>query len=205
MESTVTSLQCTKCKRPIENQKSGVNEKISCQGCGSILRAFAFPALYHVDTYVNAEKVDSQEDASCFIHDDKKAVYNCCQCGRFVCMICDIHIGENHFCPECVASAKKSDNDKKLKNSTTLYDSVALGISVLQFFFGPLSILCSAIVLFMVVKYWNKVNTVVPRSKWRFILAVMIVPFGIWFGATFFIGFTDAFAPLFDAGSNNGY
>ncbi len=176
MGNGTTPLRCCKCRYPINNQRVGVNTTISCERCGTSIRVFSFPALYHSEHQEVAKEVDNEDDASCFFHDTKKAVDSCGKCGRFICSICDMNIGSSHFCPECVASGRSKKKGDLLKMEAPLHDNIALLIALLGCVFGLMyfGFILGPIALFLVLRNWNKLDTIVPRMKWRFIIATFV-------------------------------
>jgi hypothetical protein len=45
-------------------------------------------------------------EAACFFHGEKRAERSCERCGRFICALCDMPLGDKHVCPKCLDSSK---------------------------------------------------------------------------------------------------
>ena len=136
---------------------------------------YAFPALYGA-----AEKVDLSQltvgdgDACCYEHATKKASALCSNCGRFLCALCEVPLGRETLCPDCVSGTKAKAHQSSLDTDRILYDSIALAIAtwpVLIFYFvvftAPLS-------LGVAIYGWKKPMSLVRQSRWRFYLALAI-------------------------------
>jgi hypothetical protein len=125
-----------------------------------------------------ADLAIAEGEASCFHHAGKRAATACSQCGRFLCALCAVDLNGVSFCPSCVESGASQKKIRNLENRRTLWDSIALGaaagpivfaIPMIYFWFltGPLA-------LFVGIRYWNAPSSIVPRNKWRFILAIVL-------------------------------
>ena len=81
--------------------------------CGEFLQTTVFPALINKiqNPTENSEKSDFN-GASCFFHDSRKAETPCDLCGRFICKLCTIQIGDKKLCPTCIASHTNRDRSR---------------------------------------------------------------------------------------------
>jgi hypothetical protein len=76
------------------------------------------------------------------------------------------------WCPSCLQVDSATSKTVTIERSRTLYDSIALFLatwSVLLFypiFFAP------PIVFYLGIRYWKAPSSIIPRSKWRFGLAL---------------------------------
>jgi hypothetical protein len=133
-----------------------------------------FPALYRAaDTLSLAELLRTEGEASCYEHPSKKATAECMACGRFICALCEVHLGSQSFCPACIHNPKAQARPA-LDTQRTLYDSIALWLAtvpMLLFYFvvitGPMAIALS-------IYGWRKPLSLIRRSRWRFVLAILI-------------------------------
>lgn len=115
----------------------------------------------------------TEGEAACFYHPQKKAVLPCDACGRFVCSLCDCELNGQHFCPACLESGKTKGKIKSLENRRTLYDSLALSLSLLPLLIFYFTIITAPMSLFIAIRYWNAPRSLVHRTKIRFIFAVL--------------------------------
>jgi hypothetical protein len=147
----------------------------ACPACGAKAQIDVFPAaLRPPGPSSTGEAVMVDGEASCFYHPAKKAVLPCESCGRFLCAVCDVEINGQHLCPGCLASGKKKGKLKQLENRRTLYDSLALAVAVYPMVLVWPSIIGAPITLYIAIRYWKAPSSVVPRTKWRFVLAIII-------------------------------
>ncbi len=121
-------------------------------------------------------------EASCFYHPTKKAILPCESCGRFLCAICDVELNGQHICPSCLESGKKKGKLQQLENRRTRYDSIALAVAVFPAIMAWPSLLGAPIALYISIRYWKAPLSIVRRSRWRFVVAIIlaIAEIGIW-------------------------
>ena len=113
-------------------------------------------------------------DAACFDHPLKRAVAACRQCGRFVCPLCAVALGDATWCPSCVAAGAGQARAANLESSRTLYDTVALATPLLSLLMWPFTVITGpGAIVFSIVK-WRAPLSVVRRSRWRFVVAILI-------------------------------
>ena len=76
----------------------------------------------------------------------------------------------------------KLDN---LSKGRVLYDEAALALAILPLLMWPATILTAPATLFVVVRFWKAPGSVVPRSKFKFVLAALIalIQIGAWTAA----------------------
>lgn len=167
------SVLCPACKSPLPPSSLNTPDLTPCPTCGEFLCAVTFPALLKPAEEGKKGDVILQEgDASCFYHPGKQAITTCTNCGRFLCALCDIDMAGEHLCTRCIEAGKKKGRLKKLENRRMLYDDIALSLTVVSpmfcafFIGGPMA-------LYLVIRYWNKPGSILPRTKARFVLAAI--------------------------------
>jgi hypothetical protein len=117
-------------------------------------------------------------ESTCFHHADRPAVAACTDCGIFICSLCEVKEKDEPLCLSCFARRQQS----ALKADTTragakrlVYDNLALSLAVAPVLFLWASILTAPAALFVVIRYWNRHPcSVVPRTRFRFILAALL-------------------------------
>jgi hypothetical protein len=171
----VSTLHCPRCQVPLPVEFAGKEDLAPCPGCGALLQAEVFPALFRPPALVNAgEKVMIEGEASCFYHPRKKAVVPCESCGRFLCALCDIELNDQHLCPSCLETGRKKGKLVNLQNQRTCYDRMALGVSILALLLWPMAPIIGAVVIYLVVRYWKASLSLVRPSKLRFVAAFIL-------------------------------
>lgn len=66
-----------------------------------------------------------------------------------------------------------------MENHRTLYDSIVLFLAIVPMLFIWPTILTAPMVFFMAVRYWKAPTSIIPRSKVRFIVALVLAGFQI--------------------------
>ncbi len=149
--------------------------EVSCPNCSSELEAFFLPALFRTRTVETpAAMLIDQTEASCFYHAQKQAAQVCDGCGRLICSLCSIQMGQEHLCPSCVSSGKRKGKIAALENSRTCYDKVALSIAILGILFYFFTIITAPIVIYLAIRHWNSPGSVLGVSHSRFVIAIII-------------------------------
>lgn len=183
--ATVT---CPNCQVPLPGNLFNLPEPAGCPGCGNLLEVRVFPALFRrIAPGKTGETVLEESESSCFYHPEKKAVLPCEACGRFMCALCDCELDGQHLCPNCLDTGKKRGKITSLENHRTLYDSMALTLAVLPILtiFGScFVIVTSPVAIYLAIRHWNTPTSVVRRSKWRFVAAIIFGALSllIWLG-----------------------
>ncbi|MCI0606204.1 hypothetical protein L0156_24725 [bacterium] len=78
-----------------------------------------------------------------------------------------------HLCPPCIESGKQKGRIKTLENRRTLYDSIALSLSILPLLIFYFTIITAPIAIYMVFRYWNAPTSILHRTKWRMVVALI--------------------------------
>jgi hypothetical protein len=176
-------IRCTKCSAELSSGLFAGGTPVLCGTCGSTLTAYLFPALSSSTLSAQApENLLTDSQASCFYHPGKKAVIACAGCGRFLCGLCDLEWQDQHLCSSCLASGKKKGKIKNLENHRVLYDQITFSLSLVPLLMWPVTCLTAPMTLYMAARYWNAPTSLLPRTKYRFVLAVLIalVEIALW-------------------------
>src|SRR2546423_5298315 len=128
-------LLCPKCKIGLTTSVANRPNLTPCPACAVPLQVEIFPALFRrIAAGRDGEAVLVEGESSCLYHAQKKAVLPCEGCGRFLCALCDCELHGRHFCPACLEVGKKKGKIKNLENERTLYDSIALALTIFPLF-----------------------------------------------------------------------
>jgi len=183
-------LQCTKCGTPLAENQINQRELTLCAGCGARIQADVFPALFRPQAPGReGEALLVDNEASCFFHPKKKAVLPCEACGRFLCALCDCELQSQHFCPSCLETGRQKGKIKRLEYQRMRYDSVALALAICPLLIFYFTILTAPIALYVALRYWNAPRSLVYRTKWRLVLAIVIatLEIGGWAVGAYFL------------------
>ena len=167
---------CTKCHTALPPRLYNMGALRLCPSCHARLQIEVFPAVLRPPGPGSVgENVVVDGEATCFFHATKRAVVPCASCGRFLCAVCDVELNGEHLCSTCIESGRKKGRMQQLESRRTLYDSLALAVSFIPMVGAPIA-------LYFAVRYWNAPSSVVRRSRWRMVLAVIlaVAQIGIW-------------------------
>src|SRR6266849_2522886 len=130
-------------------------EGAHCLLCGRRVRVFAFPAIARAPAGALPEAVGVESEASCFYHPQNRASVPCEECGRFLCRLCDLEVGDRHLCPACFEVSGGARHLHALETRRTMYDSIALVLATWPaLLIWPIFVTAPAS-LFMVFRRWS--------------------------------------------------
>ncbi len=146
-----------------------------CSACSADLTVEVFPALFRTAAKVDVGTL-AEDEAGCYEHPNKRAVALCNSCGRFLCGLCEVEVGGNTWCPECLGTdSSLRPKLPALETHRTLYDSMALALATWPvFIFFYACVFTAPAALYVAVRYWKAPSSLVPRNKWRFVAAILI-------------------------------
>ncbi|HVO99913.1 MAG TPA: hypothetical protein VMT15_17695 [Bryobacteraceae bacterium] len=170
------AIACAVCSIPVPAENWNREESSRCPGCGLEIRALVFPAILHNRSGESAAALQGESEASCFYHPQSRAAQICQDCGRFLCNLCDLEVGGRHICPRCF------DKTDDLETSRPMYDTMALALATLPVLLFWPAFVAAPWALTMVIRRWNTPLSLVPRTKFRFILAALFALAEIGFG-----------------------
>ncbi len=158
---------------PVQIANTGRLHK--CPNCRTQSRADLFNAFHRpMDQGAAGEHVQEQGQAECFYHPGKKAVVPCSGCGRLLCALCEISIEGHSLCTNCLQAGREKQQIQSLEKSRTLYDSLALHLAFWPLLFFPFTLITAPAAIYVALRYWSVPTSMLPRSKFRYILALLI-------------------------------
>jgi len=180
---------CIQCNTPLRGTMLNSPGLIPCPGCGVLMQAAIFPALFRNSAPgASGESLTTDDDASCFYHTGKKAVIPCDACGRFLCALCDVAFNDQHLCPSCLEKGTRKCKIKNLENHRILYDRLAFYLAIIPMLFIFPSIITSPMALFITIRHWKSPGSIVQHSRVRFVLAAILASLQIigWLAVLYF-------------------
>ena len=150
-----------------------------CPECGKQSLSVAFPAARRRDRLGALGAAASDGDAVCFHHQGRRAEAVCDVCGRFLCELCHIDLDGRAVCSACLTQMHTHSAKTKLTGNATSahvprcvrYDKIALGCITVVPFIWFLSFINAGVALFLCIRYWRRPISVIPRNRWRFVVA----------------------------------
>ena len=166
---------CSNCQSVLDATQFNTGAFFNCRSCGTPLRVETFPALKRpIPVGRDGTALQVPRTAGCFYHARKKASVVCSSCGRFLCTLCDMDINGQHICPGCLETGRKERRIPDLDDHRTLYDAIALSLAVLPMLFFFVTCITAPITLYVVARYWKTPSSLLPRTRFRFVLAALI-------------------------------
>ena len=172
----VANLSCPQCSESLAVSLFISGEPVQCPACNSQVEAYIFPELHRDPSSRPGIHLAQEHEAVCYFHSRYRATNPCDKCGRFLCEICVITVGNRQLCAECLSQLRKQRNETGLVHHAALFDNVALFLvtaPVVTVFFCVFTIVSAPCSLFLSFYYWSRQWTLVPRSRLRFGIAIL--------------------------------
>jgi hypothetical protein len=168
-------IACPHCQAilPIQNINAGGFRQ--CPECLARIQVEVFNAFIRPSGQVSTgESVQVPGQAECFFHPGKKAVASCAGCGRLLCTLCEVPLDGQSLCMGCLQSGRSKGRIANLEDSRVLYDSVALYLAFLPMFLFIITPITAPAAVYVALRYWSAPISVLPRIRYRFVLALLI-------------------------------
>ena len=110
-------------------------------------------------------------DAVCQFYPELQAEAICDECGCLLSRKAAVDWGGRTFCLPCLHSLREGKQTDDFLARRTLYDNVALGLVL---FLAPLSIITGPLAFYYVLRYRDASRGLVPRSRFRWWLALVL-------------------------------
>jgi transcription elongation factor Elf1 len=171
----ITVIACPNCHtiQPVDVINTGT--LIPCTTCGDPLRVDLFKAfLAPVEAGSAGSPVHLQGQAECFYHPGKQAVAPCAACGRLLCALCQVEFQGREYCLACMSAGRSARTMTTLEDQRVLYDSVALALAFWPMLFVFPTLVTAPAAIFVALRYWKRPLSILPRSRFRFLLALLL-------------------------------
>ena len=165
---------CARCDSPLPLWETSTGREAVCTSCGSSNTVRVFPTLFTAPSVPAAAESALDGEAACFDHPSNRAVAACQQCGRFVCQLCSVELGDQVWCPSCVAGGQGRSQAVYLDPSRMLFDSMALAFPLASILFWPVTIITGPGTIVFSAMTWKRPLSLVRKSRWRFVAAILI-------------------------------
>jgi hypothetical protein len=166
--------RCGRCGETLPLDALNRHELGECPACRGNVGRWVFPRLLREEGPSGTGEAAAAGEGTCYYHPDKRAEVPCDNCGRFLCALCHIDLAGQALCPTCVEAGAAKDAAGQRTSEYVHYDTVALYTAalpmVLIFFFWLIPFTALA-TLYLCVRHWRTPLSVLPRSRWRFVLA----------------------------------
>ncbi len=167
------AIVCAVCSWPVPKEFWNREEGSRCRSCGQTIRVSVFPAIDRATAGAAPETLQGETESSCFYHPQSRAAKVCEECGRFLCALCDLEVEGRHICPRCFESGVSEHKIQTAEPRRVMYDNMALALATVPFILIWPCLIAAPWSLVIVVTRWNAPSSVVPRTKIRFLLAVV--------------------------------
>ena len=113
-------------------------------------------------------------EAACFYHAEKRAVVPCDACGRFLCALCDVTLGEKHYCPACLQTAREAAALGPVERGRVRYDQVVWSLLILPLPFCVLPPITATAALVLALVKWHAPPSLVVKTRARLVSGMIV-------------------------------
>jgi hypothetical protein len=168
-------IACPHCHAVLPGQMVNSGGLQRCPECLTKVRADLFNAFCRpLGQSATGEPVQVQGQAECFYHPGKKAVVPCAACGRLLCSLCEVPFDGHSLCMGCLQAGRNKRRIQNLENSRFLYDSLALYLALGPLVFLFITPITAPAAIYVALRYWKAPASLVPRTRYRFVLALLV-------------------------------
>ena len=171
------NLLCPNCSEPLSLSLFVAGQSGQCPTCHAQVEAYIFPQFHRDSPSLPGIHLAEEHEAVCYFHARYRATAPCDMCGRFLCEICAINVGRRQLCAECLSQLRKQRTENGLVLYAPLFDNTALFLvtaPVLTLVFWFSTFFSAPLSLFLSFYYWKRQWTLLPRSRLRFGLAILL-------------------------------
>ena len=174
-------VQCPQCHGRTEIAPAAATaaaQPLVCGHCQTTAMVEVFPALVRGRQPVRLGVATGGDEAACFFHAEKRAEAACDQCGRYVCALCDVEVGDRHFCPYCFGGDGRGPAHSGLtERQRALPGRSAFWTAALGWVLGPLALITGPIAIYLAVRGLRAPRTVTGGRATGLAIAALILGF----------------------------
>ncbi len=173
---TVRPLACTRCGAPLPQGPPGTAVLTHCPVCRAAQEVILFPSFNRSPASAPAAQlVVAAGEAACFYHAEKRAVVPCDGCGRFLCALCDVTLGDKHYCPACLQSAREPAKLGPVERGRVRYDQIVWSLLIvsLPFCLLPAPVTATG-ALGLALWKWRSPPSLVVNTHARLVLGMVL-------------------------------
>jgi hypothetical protein len=194
----IAPLTCPACGATLGPYGLDPAQEAFCPGCRAALRGQVFPAWWTPTTVAPVLQRAMDGEAVCFFHPANRAVLPCDACGRFVCTICDLHVGSRHLCPVCLSKGLSNEKLEEIVPRRFIWSRTAFWLGLLPLLFSialwPIIFATGGTAVIIALIGWKRPGSLVRgRQRWAAILGILLglLQVGVWCGFIFLIAFAS--------------
>jgi len=166
-------IACPNCRTIQSPDRLNTGELFACPNCKTRMGADLFNAFYRPADPAPAQgHVQEQGQAECYNHPGRPAEVACAHCGRLLCALCAVELDGHSLCFDCVKAGREERQAARLDTRRTHHDSLALTLATVPMLFLFPTIVAAPAALYVALRYWKRPPTILPRSRWRYIVAI---------------------------------
>lgn len=166
---SAATLPCPKCRGAFTPPATGL--EMDCPHCRAPLLVAAFPVLGRGLGVAVAAAATAGDEAECFFHPGRLAAGLCGGCGRFLCALCDVEFAGGHWCPKCLADARRQAS-ASFPQTRARHDHHVWLLLLLSLLAFPVAVATGPATIAYALWAWRRPPSLVVASRRRLALAI---------------------------------
>lgn len=173
----LAQVHCPKCHRVLSDEWLQENSRQApCPACKAFIYIKSYPRLRVApdslkDQAASVQALSGEGDAVCRFYPDLKAEAVCDECGCFLSKKAALSWGGRDLCMPCLHTLREGKGKDEFLAKRVLYDNTALALIL---FLSPFSLFTAPMALYYLIRYRKSSRGIVPRSKFRWWLAMIL-------------------------------
>ncbi|WOO42183.1 hypothetical protein [Rubellicoccus peritrichatus] len=146
-----------------------------------------FPAAVRDEVLPEASPILTEGQSSCFFHPNIAATSICEVSGRFICDLCKTEWNGKTVSLTALQDLREK-GDLTLNNKRVIWDDISCALAVFPLLMWPFTIITAPVALGIALAKWRKgATSILRRSRWRYVVAIILSLLQIGGWITFFI------------------
>ncbi len=185
--------RCVYCSQPVRaSDLSADGGAVKCVTCGRRSVIVPMPALVRDSAPKPPPFADppGEGEAACYYSPGRRATKSCSHCGVLICDIWSAQWGADTVCLKCLEHLKDKAKDRRFQTKITQWDNIALGLALVPatIAFWFMAFVTAPAAVFVALWHWNSPRSIMPRSRVRLVIALLLGLLQVGGGVAFFTG-----------------
>lgn len=173
----MAGIHCPHCNRLTDfGGEPGRSQSFVCRHCHTAATVELFPAHGRGLQAGRVGVASGADEAACFFHAEKRAEAACDQCGRYLCALCDIHVGERHFCPQCFGGdGRMSAPSGITERNRTMRGRLGFWLALGSLLLGPLAAIGGPIAIYLGIRGLREPPSLIGKRTTALAITAIVI------------------------------
>ncbi len=178
---------------PLAVMAARQGDEVACTACGRASHIQVLPALIEAarpKPPPPPPDPPGEGEAACFYSPGRKATQTCGHCGVLISDVWAAQWGRETICLKCLEHLSAQAKDQRFESQRRLWDNITLALACVPLtgFLWFFAFVTAPAALLVGLWHWNSPRSLVPRSRWRLVLGLLLAVAQIGFGLFLILG-----------------